>query len=182
MPSDNELIAQFISSQDKLAFTLLVKRYQSAIRHFLRRLSVGNYALADDVAQETFLIMYRKLHTFNGKSALSTWLHKIAYHSYLQYQQKEKPSESFDYLAFDEVDTGQADPSSDVLAEQLMSKLSLDERVTLTLMYSAGMSHSEIVIATDYPLGTVKSHINRAKIKLAKYLAQQGEENENPNE
>lgn len=173
MPSDNELIALFTGSQDTQAFTLLLKRYQGAIRQFLRRLSGGNHALADDVAQETFLLMYRKLHTFNGQSALSTWLHKIAYHCYLHHQQKNKNTESFDWIEIEESAAEQADASADILAEQLMSKLSLHERLVLTLFYSAGMSHSEIVIATDLPLGTIKSHINRAKQKLSEYLATQ---------
>ncbi len=59
---------------------------------------------------------------------------------------------------------------SDIMLEQLMRKLSMEERLTLTLSYAAGMSHSEIVTVTCIPLGTVKSHINRAKIKLSRLL------------
>ena len=173
MQSDHELIALFVSEQDKKAFTLLVNRYQSTIRQFVRRLSGGNYAVADDVAQETFLIMYRKLNIFNGKSALTTWLYKIAYNSFLRFQQKEKSPETLEWLQQQEHETENTDPSSDIMVEQLMAKLSLDERAVLTLAYSAGMSHSEIVEATGHPLGTVKSHINRAKAKLANYLATQ---------
>jgi RNA polymerase sigma-70 factor, ECF subfamily len=175
MPSDKELIALFLAHQDHAAFTLLVKRYQAAIRQFLRRLSGGNHALADDVAQETFLLMYRKLDTFNGMSALSTWLHKIAYHCYLHHQQKNNGTESLEYLNIHDSVNEQQDASADVLAEQLMSILNLDERVVMTLFFSAGMSHSEIVLATDFPLGTVKSHINRAKQKLTEYIATQDE-------
>lgn len=59
---------------------------------------------------------------------------------------------------------------SDILVEQIMKHLSLNERLMVTLAYSAGMSHSEIVEVTGALLGTVKSHVNRAKKKLAKLL------------
>jgi RNA polymerase sigma-70 factor (ECF subfamily) len=62
------------------------------------------------------------------------------------------------------------------MVEQMMKHLSLNERLMVTLSYSAGMSHSEIADATGAPLGTIKSHVNRAKRKLAKLLNM-----ENPN-
>lgn len=70
--TDNELIAQFIANKDKNAFALLVEKHQSSIRQFLRRLTAGDHQLADDIAQETFILMFRKLHTFKGNSSLKT--------------------------------------------------------------------------------------------------------------
>jgi RNA polymerase sigma-70 factor, ECF subfamily len=170
MHDDNTLIARFVSQQDEKAFTTLLVRYQSAIRQFLRRLTGGHYPLADDLAQETFLLMYCKLHTFNGQSTLSTWLHKIAYHCFLQDRQARKTTESLDSTMLELTANDGPDLNTDIMLEQLMRHLSIDERLVLTLTFSAGMSHSEIVIVTDFPLGTVKSHINRAKNKLAHLL------------
>jgi len=88
MIDDNELIARIISSGDQHAFATLAKKYQCAIRQFLRRLTAGDHAIADDIAQETFLRIYQKLDTFMGSASFSTWAHKIAYNCFLKYKQK----------------------------------------------------------------------------------------------
>ena len=88
MVDDNTLIARVISSGDQHAFATLIKKYQGPIRQFLRRLTAGDQATADDVAQEAFLRVYQKLDTFLGQSSFSTWVHKIAYNCFLKYKQK----------------------------------------------------------------------------------------------
>jgi RNA polymerase sigma-70 factor (ECF subfamily) len=173
--SDSELIAGFLAG-DQSAFEALVKRHQSSIRQFLRRLTAGDHALADDIAQDVFVRMFTSLSSFRGQSTLSTWLHTVAYRMFLRHVA------SSDRLAFvddeDFPDTASSVPSivSDIMVEQMMKHLSLNERLMVTLSYSAGMSHSEIADATGAPLGTIKSHVNRAKRKLAKLLNM-----ENPN-
>ncbi len=171
MNSDNKLIAQFIATQDKTAYAELVTRYQSSIRQFLRRLTAGDHHLADDISQETFLLMYRKLYTFKGSANLSTWLHKIAYNCFLRYIQTLKDIEFVDEQNLESIASVQPDMLTDIMLEQLMKHLSVEERLMLTLSFSAGMSHSEIVEVTNYPLGTVKSHINRAKLKLIQLVS-----------
>ncbi len=184
MIDDATLIARVISCNDHYAYTQLVNKYQSGIRHFLRRLTVGEHALADDIAQETFITLYKKLSTFRGDSSLNTWLHKIAYHHFLKVGQKkyrqleessEKLSEEFSNELSDKftISAFQSDKSEqhnqveqDILIEQLMAKLTIEQRTCLTLSISAGMSHSEIAEVTQFPLGTIKSHINRAQQKL----------------
>ena len=66
--SDNELIAEFLTG-DQVAAGNLVKRYQSPIRQFLRRLTAGDHALADDIGQETFIRMLTGLGSFRGDAA-----------------------------------------------------------------------------------------------------------------
>ena len=82
--TDSELISRFLAG-DQRAFADLVRRYQSPIRQFLRRLAAGDHALADDMAQETFLKMFTSLASFRGDAGLSTWLHTIAYRSFLRH-------------------------------------------------------------------------------------------------
>lgn len=76
--SDADLIARVLEAGDPNAFGELVRRYQSPVRAFLRKLTRGDDALADDLAQETFLRAWRKLETFRGESRFSTWLFGIA--------------------------------------------------------------------------------------------------------
>lgn len=173
MVNDNALIARVISSGDQYAFAVLIKKYQGAIRHFLRRLTAGDQATADDIAQETFLRIYQKLDTFLGQSSFSTWAHKIAYNCFLKYKQKvyhQQEVEGFDLSAFEAKDESL---EQDLIIERLMNCLEISERTCVTLSVSAGMSHQEISTITEFPLGTVKSHINRGKQKLMDKVNQQ---------
>ena len=64
--TDAELIARVVVQDDRHAFSELVRRYQSMVRTTLRRLTAGNDALADDLAQETFLLAYRNLQEISS--------------------------------------------------------------------------------------------------------------------
>jgi RNA polymerase sigma-70 factor (ECF subfamily) len=166
MIDDNELIARIISSDDSHAFATLVKKHQNTIRHFLRRLTAGDQATADDISQETFLKIHQKLDTFLGKANFSTWAHKIAYHYFLRYKQKAYHQNEVDGFDFSILEAQHEDIEKDLMIERLMNCLDITERTCITLSVSAGMSHQEIRTVTDLPLGTIKSHINRGKQKL----------------
>ena len=168
MISDQELVARVTGSDDQAAFQLLVERHQAAVRGFLRRLA-GDHGTADDLAQDTFLIAYRKLHTLKAGGGLVSWLHSIAYRQFLQHCRKfnrqqvmaEPPQSGHD---------PRAAVDAEILLPQLMGEVNDKERACLTLAYAAGMSHPEISSVTDMPIGTVKSHINRGKQKLQDWL------------
>src|SRR5204863_2534435 len=81
--SDAQLIARVVVTDDRHAFGELVRRHQSAVRATLRKLTSGNAALADDLAQETFLLAYRNLKSFRQEAKFSTWLYRIAYNVFL---------------------------------------------------------------------------------------------------
>ena len=67
-----------------------MRRHQSAVRTTLRRLTAGNHALADDLAQETFLLAFRNLGSFRQEAKFSTWLYRIATNAYLADARKRK--------------------------------------------------------------------------------------------
>src|SRR5258708_12943772 len=75
--SDTQLIARVVVSDDRHAFSELVRRHQSSVRATLRKLAGGNAALADDLAQEAFLLAYRNLRSFRQDAKFSTWLYRI---------------------------------------------------------------------------------------------------------
>ncbi len=81
--SDEELLRRAARPDGRQAFAVLVSRHQSGIRWSLRRLTRGNAALADDLAQETFIRAWRSLADFRGDSSLRTWLYRIAYRCFL---------------------------------------------------------------------------------------------------
>jgi RNA polymerase sigma-70 factor (ECF subfamily) len=77
-PTDAELITRVLVRDDRRAFGELVARHQSAVRGLLRRLTGGDLAQADDLAQETFLRAYRGLRGYRGGAKFSSWLYRIA--------------------------------------------------------------------------------------------------------
>lgn len=162
--NDLALISQVINNKSHQAFSRLVEKYQSGIRHFLRRLNTGDYHGAEDLAQETFLIAYQKIHQFKSTGNFNSWLHTIAYRLFIknlnkvniQSYQLELHEQSMDNKAID----------ADVYAEQLMKLLNPKQRVVITLSCAQGMSHEEIHKITQIPLGSVKSLIKRAKLKI----------------
>ncbi|MGH8444993.1 MAG: sigma-70 family RNA polymerase sigma factor, partial [Solimonas sp.] len=96
--ADAVLIARVLAGDDRHAYATLVRRHQSAVRNVLRRLTAGQAALADDLAQETFLQAYRKLAQFRADAAFSTWLHRIATNAWLQHLRARRVELSFDDL------------------------------------------------------------------------------------
>ncbi len=169
MISDQELVTRFTSSDDQAAFQKLVERHQCAIRRFLRRLLAGDHGTADDLAQETFLVSYRKLQTLKSSACFGSWLHSIAYRQFLSFTRKHARQRVMAEPPLQSIDTRQA-VDAEILVPRLMRLVSIEERACLTLAYAAGMSHPEITEITGMPLGTVKSHIQRGKLKLQRWL------------
>ena len=171
--TDPELIARVAVSDDHAAFGELVHRHQSAVRHFLRHLAQGDAALADDLAQETFVQAYRGLARFHGHSSFSTWLLGIAHNHWRNARRRQRtvPVEP-EHLAALEPTPSPA-PLSDLKQDlaQALNTLAADERLALHLHYQQGLSHPEIAGVLDCPLGTVKTHLNRGKEKLRPLLA-----------
>ena len=152
---------------DHAAFEALVRQRQSPLRGFLRRLTRGDHALADDLAQETFLEAWRKIEQFRGEGTFASWLARIAYRRYLMWVRQRK-LEPLD----EEADIADATPSPDqrLDLEKAMTKLSLPERAALTLCYAQEYTHEEAAEIMGLPLGTLKSHVARGREKLLKLL------------
>lgn len=81
--SDDELLREFLGG-DETAFSRLVEKYQKRIYALAFRL-VRDHDAADDIAQETFVLLYKKAGKFRGKSQFYTWLYRIAVNVYKNY-------------------------------------------------------------------------------------------------
>ena len=171
--TDAELIARVLVSDDHAAFGELVRHHQSAVRHFLRHLTRGDAALADDLAQETFVSAYRGLGRFHGGSAFPTWLLGIAHNHWRNARRRARtvPVEA-EHLAALEPTPSPA-RSSDLKQDlaQALRTLTAEEQAAFHLCYQQGFSHAEIAEVLQWPLGTVKTHLNRGKDKLRPLLA-----------
>jgi RNA polymerase sigma-70 factor (ECF subfamily) len=152
---------------DAAAFGLLVREHQSALRGYLRRLTRGNHALADDLAQETFLEAHRKIAQFQGHGSFTGWLYAIAWSRFLMETRKRK-LEPLDEM--DERVAPECDPGLKLDLEKAMSLLRPPERSALTLCFALGMPHEEAAEVMKVPLGTLKSHVARGREKLKTLL------------
>jgi RNA polymerase sigma-70 factor (ECF subfamily) len=166
------LIARVIGSDDRDAFGELVSRHQSPVRRFLRHLLGGDYALADDLAQETFIRAYRGLARYRGESGFSTWLMGIAHNQYRNARRRRRETPTDRAEIPEEAEAGPA-RTVELHADMsvAMKRLDSDEQTALHLFYHQGFTHPEIASITGWPLGTVKTHISRGKDKLRPLLA-----------
>ncbi len=169
------LISRVVISDDRSAFDRLVRKYQSSLRRFLLNLTSGNDALADDLAQETFIKAYLNIRSFRGISAFPTWLFRIAYNQFYDAKRAEKPTEE---MKSDQIDqsfresSGFSSENYDIYTA--MQVLNENERAAILLCYMEEMTHKEAAAIMDLPLGTVKTNISNAKIKLANFLKNEG--------
>lgn len=158
-----------VASQDTSAFGELVRRHQSQVRNFLRKLT-RDESLADDLAQDCFMHAWDKIQAYSGRGTFIGWVLKIAYTTFLQsrrksgrYQQVLRELEQQGAAVADDYVT-ESDELSDL--DKFLSVLGEQERVIMIYSYACGLSHREISDATDLPAGTVKSIIFRAKVKI----------------
>lgn len=172
--SDAQLIARVLVNDDRHAFGELVRRHQSAVRATLRRMTGGNLALADDLAQETFLLAYRNLSSFRQEAKFSTWLYRIAYNAFLadarriREQSLPEQFEPDDYAADDAASAAPVarQVSLKVDLERAMMLLSDAERAAIVQCYHNDLTHEEAAYVLNCPVGTVKTNVLRGKQKL----------------
>jgi len=156
-------------SQDTAAYGELIRRHQSQVRNFLRKLAADPVE-ADDLSQEAFLHAWDKLQTFSGRGSFIGWLLKVAYTTFLQSKRKSKRySEVLDEVGHvaeqqSRSYTQDANEVSDL--DKLLAVLTEEERAIMVMSYACGLSHREIGDATGLPVGTVKSIIFRGKEKI----------------
>jgi RNA polymerase sigma-70 factor (ECF subfamily) len=166
-PSDAELVVRIVAVRDAAAFGVLVTRHQSRVRNWLRQL-IRDGARADDLAQDTFVRAWERISSLRNPTKFSSWLMSIAYTGFLQEHRKRAGEGRLRAsLAHEPSATEQPEPSgADADVAKLLTVLSDEERVAMTLCYAQGMSHNEVAEVTGWPLGTVKSYVSRGKAKI----------------
>lgn len=173
---DIKLIASFLLSNDSKAFDKLVLKYQSPIRRFMLNLTMGDEALSDDLAQETFIKAYLNLRSFKAVSNFSTWLFRIAYNVFYDNKRTEKYWIAIENIKNDNYTEQNRFSSERVDIFHALNTLRTEERTIALLFYMEDKTHKEIAAITGYPLGTVKTHLSRGGKKLRNFLIQNGYE------
>jgi RNA polymerase sigma factor (sigma-70 family) len=175
-PTDADLIARVIGRDDRHAFAQLVRRHQSNVRGLLRRLTCGDLARADDLAQEAFLRAYRGIGSFRGGARFSSWIYRIAYNVFLSDAGRAGPAPG----ASERLDTDEGPPTGSPLLrhdlDQALAALPPVERLAVVLSYKIGATHEEIAVVLGCPLGTAKSHVLRARERMRYRLSDWNDE------
>jgi len=169
---DQSLVARALLGHDRRAFEQLVRRHQGMVRAQLRRLLHGDEAAADDLAQEAFLLAWRKLDQFRGEARFSAWLYRIAYACFLQERRKRSwPVDDADVDAAEQLPAPIPAVDLEMDLERALRRLSAAEQTVLLHCVQLGLSHDEAAYVLAMPLGTVKTHATRGKAKLKAWLA-----------
>mgnify|MGYP000734075055 FL=1 len=170
---------------EKLAFELLVAKYQRKLGRLLSRF-VRDPAEVEDVTQEAFIKAYRALPSFRGESAFYTWLYRIGINTaknYLVAQGRRAPTTTeFDSDEAENFDDGDQlrdinTPENELQSKQIaqtvnraMEGLPDELRTAITLREIDGLSYEDIATMMNCPIGTVRSRIFRAREVIAQQL------------
>jgi RNA polymerase sigma-70 factor (ECF subfamily) len=194
------VVVALASTGDAEAFDELVRRKQSSVRSLMRRIS-NDRTLAEDLAQQVFVEVWKSLPKLESPVAFPAWLKRIAVNVWLQHFRKK------DRLMFDNEATDSApdsptdwthgsredgqhhhDPHGEhaqghstyhshdhrIDLAAALGLLPTQVRLCVVLAYQEGMSHGEIAQSTGIALGTVKSHILRGSARLRELLKDYG--------
>lgn len=180
-PIEDFELVQKIRSGQRGAFADLVRKYQKKVLGFCISL-LSDLTQAEDAAQEIFIKAYQSLDNFRGKSSFFTWLYRIASNHCLDLLRKRsrQKTESWEALLEREgerlhrllaVSHNPESPleESDLL-ERVLSQLSPDYRIILTLREVQGFTYQEIADILDCSLDAVKARLRRARQELEEKL------------
>jgi len=185
-PTDEELIAKVVAG-DEFAYGTLVERYRDFVYTIAVRV-VGNDDDAEDVAQEAFVRAYRALPKFRGDSKFSSWLYRITTNRALTHLKRKKRRaaegivdiDAGPHIEAEAVDDGRRDdesPENLVRDEEFrrevrnaVAQLPEQYRVVVTLFYLEERSYKEVAATLGIPMGTLKTHLHRARALLRDIL------------
>lgn len=190
--SDSQLIAR-AQSGDEQAFAALFEAHKRRVYSLCLRMT-GNIAEAEDLSQEAFLQLFRKIGTFRGESAFSTWLHRLVVNVVLMHLRKK----GLQQVSLDETDSSLEEPvkrdygdddrrlmgSIDrITLARAIAKLPPGYRAVFVLHDMEGYEHNEIAGILDCSVGNSKSQLHKARMKLREALREgrtEGEFSEGP--
>ncbi len=178
---DEDLIFSF-QQGEVLAFDEIVKRYKDPLMNFVYRF-LGDSIESEDVVQETFLRVFRNKHAYKKIAKFSTWIYTIAGNLAKTELRKRKKRnihslseigfEDKDYEISDESQSPEKNTNSsmyDEIIQREIQQLSPKFREVVILRDIQELSYEEISKIIDVPLGTVKSRVNRARLRLQEKL------------
>ena len=184
--NDEQLIKDF-QQGNQVAYEILYNRYKDRIYNFVYRY-VNDVDIAQDIAHDTFLKLYTHKHTYKEMAKFSTWLFTIALNICRTELRKKKRRKTYSTSELSTEDREFAissdqnvieDKSSDsfeinAVVNSCLMKLSEEFRTMIIFRDIQELSYDVISNIMELPIGTVKSRINRGRIKLNQFLSEKG--------
>ncbi len=180
--SDVELIQRVLAGDDD-AFSVLVRKYQKQV-HALAWRKIGDFHIAEEITQDTFLIAYKRLTTLKEPQRFAGWLYVIAANRCSSWLRKKRlRTQSFEHLEQEDREQLEKEAYSEFVIKEnkrisgqaqrdvvkkLLAKLGESERTIMTLHYFGEMSCTEIGAFMGVSANTVKSRLHRAQQRLKK--------------
>ncbi len=160
---------------DQDAFAQLVQRYQRRVFNLVYRM-LQQYEEANETTQETFLAAWQGLPAFRGDARFATWLYRIAYNCSLKQLEQRKRDKALQVaLEAEQDNTKLTDTEMDVrdrqaLVREHLSHLPAKYRIVLILRHLQDMTYEEMAEILTMPIGTIKTHLFRARNLLKERL------------
>ena len=183
--TDMDILSE-VSAGKVDAYGKIVGRYHGRLYNFIYRF-VGDRETAEDIVQETFLRAFRKRDEYRAIATFSTWPFTIAGNLAKSELRRRKRWRMISAERDEETDTGMELPDesarpdkvaessiADVQIQNAINSLPNNYRQVILLRDVEGMSYQEISEIVDCPVGTVKSRVNRARLKLQQKLKSEG--------
>jgi len=174
--TESELV-RALKERDNQAFSFLYDNYAGALYSIIKQIITDNNELADDVLQEVFINIWRKIETYDqSKGRLFTWMLNIARNASIDtlrsksYQNSQKNQELPDNVYRAVANQTTQMNVDNIGLKKVLEKLRPEHRVLVELAYFKGFTHEEIAEMMSIPLGTVKTRIRNALIQLREYL------------
>ena len=181
-PEEDSLLIQRAQKGDTGAFNFLMTKYYPRVYASLFTFTKSKED-SEDLSQQTFIKVWKKINSFRGDSAFFTWVYRIAInlaknHVVSSNYKKDKVNISADAIEMDFA--SHANPETDLMHTQSLNNVrsfinGLPEslRTAFTLRESDGLSYEEISLITDTPIGTVRSRIFRARESVLEFISQE---------
>ena len=185
-PSDAQLVAEALGGAQE-AYRALVQRHGSAVFNLIARM-VREPGVAEELAQDTFVKAFAALRSFDPAYKFINWILRIAHNTAIDHLRRRRP----DTLSLDDeqpgqavaealVDTREASPFARAAQadlredlEDALARLRPEYRRLVIMRYLQDMSYEDIAEVLTLPLGTVKSHLHRARAEMARLMARGG--------
>ena len=180
MKNNDAALIQRVLAGDDTAFSALVKKYQRSV-HALAWRKIGDFHIAEDITQETFLKAYQKLSTLKEVQSFASWLYVITANQCKAWLRKKRMwTQALEDTSSAQLE--QATYSGHIIAEnermttetqrevvkKLLAKLQESDRTVITLYYLGGMTYEEISNFMGVSVGAIKSRLHRARQRLKK--------------
>lgn len=177
-PATEEQLIEHAREGNREAFGELVLMHYQGVVNVVYRMS-GEMQLSEDVAQETFIKVWEKLHLYRPTGSFRSWVYRIASNTALDIFRRRKEEADVDDLPLpapgDGVEHNLIRQQQAELVRQAVLDLPDASRIVLVLREYEGLSYQEIADSLEIPLGTVMSRLSYARGKLKQALSRQME-------